>query len=260
MTVPIVRNGRPQVVEEGTSAPVRRAGGGRSSGSANSRSGGSTKARGKAAVAAAGDQGQQVASNAARQSKEVAGAAGEQAREVAGVVREQAAQLTQELTSQGRTLYAETRQQVESQAEIQTQSLAAALHRLGGETQALADGRPADAGSLGTYAQQCADKLHEVAWNIEDRGVEGLIEDLGQFARRRPGAFLVGAALLGFGGGRLIRSAGGAGSDESDESAVPAPAPTPARTPTRRSAPGRRRASTVGTRTGGRNPAAMGGE
>lgn len=251
--MPIVRNGQQQVAEEETSASARRPRG--------RATGGSTKARGKAAAATAGEQGQQVASTATRQGKEVAGAAGDQAREVAGVVRDQAAQLTQELSAQGRTLYEETRQQIESQAETQTQTLAQSLHRLGNETQALAEGRPAEAGSLATYAQQCADRLHQVASDIEDRGVEGLIEDVGDFARRRPGAFLLGAAVIGFGGGRLIRAGsggtpetGGRGNgSQSTGKAAAAPArraPAPARRPARASADGR----------SSRNPASTGGE
>jgi hypothetical protein len=252
--VPIVRNERQQVTQEETSAPVRRPRSGATSAS--------PKGRGKAAEAT--EQGQQVAANAADKGKEVAGVAGDSAREVAGVVREQATQLTQELTAQGRTLYEETRQQVESQAEYQTQSLARALHRLGTETQALAEGRPADAGSLATYAEQCAEKLHQVAWEIEDRGVEGLVEDLGGFARRRPGAFLVGAALIGFGGGRLIRSAGSSSDSGQGQMAVEGGIErgngNVARRPARRRPAPARRSQPVGAGSSSRNPAAMGGE
>ncbi len=44
------------------------------------------------------------------------------------------------------------------------------------------------------------------ASEIEERGLEGLAAYVVDFARRRPGVFLAGAAVLGFGVGRLIRS------------------------------------------------------
>ena len=256
--MPIVRNGRQQVTQEEAPATARRARAATTTGS-----NGSPKARGKAAAATANRQGKAVASDAARQSQEVAGVAGEQAREVVSVVREQAAQITQELSAQGRSLYDETRQQIGTQAEEQTQNLAQTLHRLATETQALVDGHPEDSGSVGAYAQQCAEKFHEIAWEIEDRGVEGLVQDLGNFARRRPGAFLVGAALVGFGGGRLIRSAGSGGDGDTVAMAsAPARSTAPARSPApARRSPAPARRATAGT--GGRathNPPSMGGE
>lgn len=170
--------------------------------------GGSSKQRGKAAAATAGRQSQQVATTAADEGQRVVGVAGRQAQEVKEAVKDQAAQLAQELSSQGRGLVEETRQQLHSQADEQTQSLAQALFRWGYETQALVDGRPDEAPMVRQYAQQCADKLNGVASEIEERGVEGLIDEVAQFARRRPGAFLLGAAVIGFGGGRLLRGAG----------------------------------------------------
>jgi hypothetical protein len=215
-------------------------------GSAN----GSTKQRGKAAAGAAAEQSRQVAAAARRQGQDVAGTAKLQAREVTSTVKEQAAQFTQELSEQGRTLLEETRMQVEQQAETQTQQLARTLHRCGTETQALADGRPEDAGATAQYAAQLADKLHELATGLENRGVSGLIEEVQDFARRRPGAFLVTTALVGFGGGRLLRSANSGGGEPAEEELM-AVAPAPPRP----APPGRRRVARTP-----RNPASMGGE
>lgn len=193
--MPIVRNGAQQASPQGATRATSR-----------QQSNGGSRQRGEAAADTARQQGRQVKSTAMEHSQQVAGEATDQAREVAGTARDQAAQITQEVTLHGRELVDETRQQVQQQAESQTQALAGALHRWGDETQALIDGRPEDAGTMVEYAQQWADKLHEVGEAIEMRGVDGLIEEVHDVARRRPGAFLVGAALIGFGGGRLIRS------------------------------------------------------
>ncbi len=233
----------------------------------NGPANGSTKQRGRAAAGAASDQTRQVATAARRQSQDVTATARDQARDVTATAKEQAAQLTHELSQQGRMLVDETRGQVEQQAEAQTQELARTLHRWGSETQALAEGRPEDAGATGEYAAQLADKFHELATGLENRGVSGLIEEVQDFARRRPGAFLVTTALIGFGGGRLIRSARSAGDESAfEEELAPAPArpassraatarPTPARSAASRSAPaGRRRVPRAP-----RNPASLGG-
>ncbi len=247
--MPIVRNGPQQGVEERPTTPAR-------DGS------GSAGARGRAVAGRASDQGQEVAGEARAQGQQVAGVASDQAREVAGLVRDQATQLTQELADQGRTLYDETRQQVAEQAEAQTQALARTLHRWGSETQALVEGRPADAGSVGMYAGQCADQLYRAASELEMRGASGLVEELQDFARRRPGAFLFGAALVGFGGGRLLRSA------KMDNDAGPSGAPVGAAaidyTPTPAGASRRRNVGPAEPVASGRgrrrNPPSAGGE
>lgn len=192
--MPIVRNDGPQVAGNQSSRSQR-------------NGGGSSGSRGRAAAGAASEQGQEVVGEARAQGQEVAAVATDQAREVAGLVREQATQLTQDLSEQGRTLYEETRQQVAEQADVQTQALAQTLHRWGAESQALVEGRPADAGTVGVCVRQCADRLYQAASEIEIRGASGLLEEAQDFARRRPGAFLFGAALIGFGGGRLLRGA-----------------------------------------------------
>jgi uncharacterized protein YukE len=235
--VPIVRNGAQQVSPQGPARARTR-----------QQSNGGGRQRSQAAAEKAQEQAQQVKSTAMEHSQQVASAAGDQAREVADSARNQVAQITQEVTMHGRGLYEESFQQVQEQAESQTQALAQALHRLGDQTQALVDGRPEDAGSVGEYVQQCADKLHDVGSAIEMRGVDGLLEEVQDLARRRPGAFLVGAALIGFGGGRLIRSA-----KSGDEDSITATNGTARR----QSDPARSRASG----TGGNRPmaAARGG-
>ena len=258
--MPIVRDG--SAGADGAVADSPR----RASRSPGDGSGGTSAGqRGRAVASTASEEGQEVARHARDQGQEVASVAGEQSREVAGLVRDQATQLTQELSSQGRTLYEETRQQVAEQADVQAQALAQTLHRWGSETQALVEGRPADAGTVGMYARQCADQLYRAASEIEIRGASGLVEEVQGLARRRPGTFLLGAALIGFGGGRLLRSgkadSDGGGDGRSDGSMGDRAVVTGA-------APQRRRAASTtssrrepaGTSGARRNPAALGGE
>jgi len=40
---------------------------------------------------------------------------------------------------------------------------------------------------------------------VQNRGMEGLVDDLQRFARRRPGVFLFATAVAGFAAGRAVR-------------------------------------------------------
>ena len=164
--------------------------------------------------ATATGQAKQVKRTAATQSKAVARTANQDVRELAGTVRSQADQVKGELADQARGLLDETRGQLQSQADQQAYRLARALFQVGSQAVALSDGRPEQSGPLAEYAEQAANWLDSAASHIEERGLEGLATDVVDFARRRPGVFLAGAAVLGLGVGRLIRS--GAVSGPSD--------------------------------------------
>jgi hypothetical protein len=177
----------------------------------------------------------QAASRAADESKQVAQTAGEQTREVVGAVKEQAGDVVATAKQQGRNVAHETREQLRHQADSQTQRLAEALRSVGGQVQALADGRTQEAGGTRDYAGQAATTLQEWAGRVESRGFQGLTRDLEQVALRRPGAFLAGAAAAGFVLGRLVRSQSGsepAATKTSSEgpglkAGTPPPAPAP---------------------------------
>jgi hypothetical protein len=57
-----------------------------------------------------------------------------------------------------------------------------------------------------TYVDDARSRIGRLAGELEQRGPEGLAEDLSRFARRRPGAFLLGAGLVGFAAGRVVRA------------------------------------------------------
>ncbi len=151
-------------------------------------------------------QAKQVKGTAVGQTKVVTGTAKQDVRELAGTVRDQADQVKGELAGQARAMLDETTGQLQTQADIQATRAARALFQVGTQAVALADGRPEEAGPLVDYAEQAAGWLDDTASYIEERGLEGLASDVVEFARRRPGVFLAGAAVLGLGVGRLIRS------------------------------------------------------
>jgi hypothetical protein len=170
----------------------------------------------------ASEEASNVASVAAERSGDIVRAAKEGARQLAGTVK--AGEVTEQITSQARSLVGETRAQLQGQARAGTDRLAGGLRQFGEQAQALGEGRPEDAPQLTEYAWRladscygAADKLHSLGEEIEQRGFTGVLDDLQTFARRRPGAFLLGAVAVGFGVGRLMKASGDE-SDEEDES------------------------------------------
>lgn len=178
--------------------------------------------QGEQVASTAADEGRRVASTAVQGSQQVARTAANQATELAGTAREQAAQVSAELSNQARALVQETRSNIQGQAQSQTQAVADYVRRLGDQARALAEGRPEQAGVLGDYVSQASERLADMAMQIEARGPEGIVDDVKSFAKNRPGAFVVGAAVAGFGIGRLIRSSRDASSEESDMADEPA--------------------------------------
>ena len=167
-----------------------------------------TAAETKRVTATAKNQAKQVKGAAVGGTKVVARTAEADVRQLAGTVRDQAAQVKGELAGQARGMLSETQGQLQAQADMQASRLAGALFQVGGQAVALSQGRPDQAGPLVDYAEQAATWLDDTASYIEERGLEGLATDVVDFARRRPAVFLAGAAVVGFGVGRLIRSGG----------------------------------------------------
>lgn len=160
--------------------------------------------------------GQGAQSEVARdQGRQVADEAGTQAREVADTAQQQAAEVRREARAQGEELLQEAQQQLKTQASQQTDRLGGAVDDLGSRLQALADGRPDESGPVGEYAERIAGQTRDIAGRIDELGFEGVLEEVQQFARRRPGAFLIGAAVAGFASSRLARGANEAQSDTS---------------------------------------------
>jgi len=139
---------------------------------------------------------------AKQQAGEVAGATSSAAADVAGTAKEQAGQVVGEAVNQAQDLLAQTQQQITDQAGEQTQRLAANVRQLAQQLTSMAQ-----SGEPGTTAhslvQQLADRGHRAAGYLEGRQPGDLVTDLQSLGRRRPGAFLLGAALAGAAVGRL---------------------------------------------------------
>jgi hypothetical protein len=165
------------------------------------------------------EQAGQVAGTAMTQSKEVAGTAVQQAGEVAAQAMDQAHQVAGEVKDHVQLLAGQAASEAKTQANAQADRLAEGLRTLAGQVQSLLDGDTASAGQLPDYARQVSQRLESFASRIGEGGAEGVVDDLQRFARRRPGAFLAGAAAVGFAAGRVFRGTKAANELESDRPA-----------------------------------------
>lgn len=150
---------------------------------------------------AARDEGADVAQHA----KEAAG-------QVGSTVRDQASHVTQETAAQARHVVRDVRERVAAEAEEQAQRVSKQLGRIADELGEMAGGAPGDSMSAGAI-RSAADTSRQAARFLDERGAQGLLDSAKDYARRKPGTFLLGAVVAGFLVGRVAKSATGGGDD-----------------------------------------------
>jgi hypothetical protein len=143
------------------------------------------------------DTGEQVAQTAAQQAKQVASETGRQARD----------------------LLNEGLEQVRNQAGEGQKKAAAGLHTVADQLHEMAESS-SSSGVASDLTRQAAQRAHDAASWLEAREPAELLDEVRNFARRRPGLFLAGSALAGILVGRLTKGAvtadrGGSGPDGS---------------------------------------------
>ena len=182
------------------------------------------KEHGQQVASTAKEQGQRVASTAKEQSQQVLRATKDQAGELVGTASQQAAEVAEQASAQARNLLEETRTRLEEQTVEGAHKLGTNLSRLGQEALALADGRPEEAPTVQGYVRRtgeglldAADRAFGVSDDVRTRGLGGVLSDVQSFARRRPGAFLIGTAVLGVMAGRATRNAKEQDADDAEE-------------------------------------------
>jgi vacuolar-type H+-ATPase subunit H len=157
-----------------------------------------------AAVSAAGSVGETAKDEAAS----VASSAAEQAREIATEAKEQARTVVASATDGARDMVHHTVGELRTQADDQARRMAETVRSTSQQLKALSEGNTEEAGPIGDYVRDGADRLARLAERLESRGWDGVLSDVGRFARRRPGMFLAGAMTAGFFVGRFLRNQG----------------------------------------------------
>jgi len=147
--------------------------------------------------------------------------------EVASTAKEQARSLAGEARSETEHVVYDVQGRLRDEAESQTRKASGNLRQWSQDLESMA--KHADSESpVGEVVRQVAEGGHGAADFLEERGVDGLLDEARDFARRKPVAFLVGAAVAGFALGRVLKvsssvsgqdGSGGDGSEQGRPSA-----------------------------------------
>jgi uncharacterized protein YjbJ (UPF0337 family) len=161
----------------------------------------------------------QVAGRSASDPAEVASS---EAHEAAGTVREQAGHVVDEAKTQVRSLAEQTRERLAEQARTQNERLVAGTRQIADELEEMARYRGDSPAS--TVVSKIADGGRKIADHLSERGPDGVLAEVQDFAQRRPGAFLAVAVTSGFVIGRLGKGVLGAMTDAGPSPTSQAPA------------------------------------
>ena len=157
-----------------------------------------------------------MASTAKDESAAVAGSAVEGGREVAGELADQVSAVAGTAKDQLSTLMSQAKDELRTQGEARGQQVVSGLQTLSDQMSALVNGRPDQAGGVGTAVSEAQQRVQTYVRSVQGRGPRALVDDVTTFARRRPGVFLLAASITGFAAGRLVRSGAAAASEGSD--------------------------------------------
>ncbi|WP_164699854.1 hypothetical protein [Modestobacter sp. KNN46-3] len=154
------------------------------------------------------DQARDVGNTAKQAGSEVAGTAADHAKDVAGTAAEQAKQVTQETKQQAQDLVKQGVSQLQDQVRGGTQKAGDGLSDIAKQMRIMVDGGDeTPSGPAADLVRQAGDKVEELAGWLKNREPADLVNELRSFARRKPGTFMLGAALAGVVAGRLTTGA-----------------------------------------------------
>jgi hypothetical protein len=143
-----------------------------------------------------------------QRARDEAGNVGQAAREagtsVAATAADQAKQVASETGRQARGLLGDVRDQAREQAAAQQHKTVEGLHTLAAQLDEMA-AKSGESGIATKLAQEASHRLHGAASWLERRQPDDLLNEIRDFARRRPTMFLLGAAAAGVVAGRLTR-------------------------------------------------------
>jgi hypothetical protein len=174
-------------------------------------SGSTTGATSSSSTTGKAQEAKDVAVGEARNVGQTAAQAGSQ---VASTAADQAKEVAHETQRQAKDLLDQSRTQAKEQLVSQQQKAGQGLSSLAQELRALADGTSEGApGPARDLLQQASSSVENFASMLQNREPAELLDEVRRFARRKPGMFLLGAAVAGVVAGRLTSGVKAAHSD-----------------------------------------------
>jgi hypothetical protein len=138
------------------------------------------------------------------EAKNVGQSAAQAGSQVASTATDQAKNVVQETQRQAQDLLQQGRSQVRDQALTQQHKAAEGISSLASQLRGMADGTSDGApGPARDLIQQASGKLEELGDWLQSHEPADMLEEVRSFARRKPGTFLIGAAVAGVLAGRL---------------------------------------------------------
>jgi ElaB/YqjD/DUF883 family membrane-anchored ribosome-binding protein len=150
-------------------------------------------------------------------------AVGTAASDAASTAKEQAGQVAGEVKTQARNLLADARERVGGEARNQNDRLSQQIRRFSDDLDEMR--RDRGDSPAGNVVAEIAQGGRRLADYLSEHGPEGVLNEVQDFARRRPGTFLAVAATAGFVVGRLGKGVLSAGSEGNGAGSRPAPKP-----------------------------------
>lgn len=146
-----------------------------------------------------------AAGTAQQKAGELKDSAGESGRHVVETAKDQVGEITDEVKYQAQDLLAQARDELQAQAREQQQRVASGLHAVSEQFDDMAANAQADGMGV-ELVRQAANRSRAIGDWLGRREPGGVIDELRDFARRRPGIFIVAAATAGILAGRLTRA------------------------------------------------------
>jgi ElaB/YqjD/DUF883 family membrane-anchored ribosome-binding protein len=143
---------------------------------------------------------------------------GDAGRETVQDAKERARDVAHEATDRTRGLVDRTKTELSSQVASQQQHLAGGLRALGDELGQMSSGTE-DPGYASELVQRAGEATGQVAQWFEEREPSDILHEVEDFARRRPGMFILMAAGAGLLVGRMLRGVKDAPSDSDGQAA-----------------------------------------
>ena len=134
----------------------------------------------------------------AERAKEEVGRVGE-------VAQEEVSQVVEEAKEQGRALLTEATDRLKGEAQHQSQRAAENLRSISTDFRSMAQSTQGS-GSAVTWVRMGADQIDGLAERLEVGGFDGLMKDVGDFARRNPTTFLALTFGAGLVAGRVVKN------------------------------------------------------
>jgi hypothetical protein len=138
-------------------------------------------------------------------------AAGQAAGEVKDTAKEQAQRVAGEAKAQVRNVASDVRSKVSDQARSQNEKLVGSIRQTADQLDEMRGERME--GPAAAVVSRVADGGRQLADYLDRNGPEGVLQEVQDFARRRPGAFLATALVAGFVVGRIGKGVAKADSD-----------------------------------------------